>query len=153
MKCHTARNLEKNQNSKVIQSINSFVESCCRSCKVCSCLNTLEMWILSNFTAWKTDTSNTSVTRVQQEWDTSAIQVNSFDFSHPYFSYITNKCLQGEKELYCKNYLLEMPPSHVKMRLKRPLQKLDFVMAKTISKSYTLDCSCKCSCTFSHSQA
>ena len=39
------------------------------------------------------------------------------------------------------------------MRLKSAPQKLNFLMTKAISKSYTLDCSCKCPCTFSHSYA
>ena len=50
--------------------------------------------------------------------------------------------LQGEEEFHCKNYLLEMPLPHVKMRLKSSPQKLNFLMAKGTSKSYTLDCSC-----------
>ena len=33
-----------------------------------------------------------------------------------------------------------MPHSNNKMRLKTAPQKLDFVMVKAISKSYTLDC-------------
>ena len=41
-----------------------------------------------------------------------------------------------------KNYLLEMPCSHAKMRFKRASQKLNFLMTKDISESYTLDCSC-----------
>ena len=49
--------------------------------------------------------------------------------------------------------LLEMSPSHAKMRLKSAPQKLNFVMAKAISKSYKLDCSCKCSHTFRNSYA
>ena len=56
--------------------------------------------------------------------------------------------LQGEEQFHSKNYLLEMPCSHAKMRLKSAPRKLSFLMAKAISKSYTLDCSCKCSCTF-----
>ena len=32
-------------------------------------------------------------------------------------------------------------------------KKLDFVMAKAASNSYTLDCSRKCPCTFPHSYA
>ena len=40
-----------------------------------------------------------------------------------------------------------------KMRLKRTSQKLNFLMAKAISKSYTLDCNCKWPCTFPHSYA
>ena len=46
---------------------------------------------------------------------------------------------------------LEIPCSHVKMRLRHARQKLNFVITKAISISYTLDCSCKCSCTFPHS--
>ena len=51
--------------------------------------------------------------------------------------------LQGEEQFHSKNYLLEMPCSYTKMRLKSAPQKLNFVMAKAISKIYTLDCSCK----------
>ena len=50
--------------------------------------------------------------------------------------------LQGDEQLHSKNYLLEMPHSHARMRLKSAPQKLNFSMAKDISKSYTLDCSC-----------
>ena len=46
-----------------------------------------------------------------------------------------------------------IPPSLAKMRLKTAAQKLDFVMTKALPKSYTLDCSCKCSSTFPHSYA
>ena len=42
---------------------------------------------------------------------------------------------------------------HVKMRLKSAPQKLNFVMTKAISKNYTLDCSCKCSCMLPQSYA
>ena len=66
---------------------------------------------------------------------------------------MTNERLQGEKIFHSKNYLLEMPRFHVKMRLKRAPQKLNFLMAKAISKRYTLDCSCKCPCTFPYSYA
>ena len=57
---------------------------------------------------------------------------------------MTNEKLQGEKKFHSKNYLLEMPRSYAKMRYKNAPQKPNFVMAKAISKSYTLDCSCKC---------
>ena len=50
--------------------------------------------------------------------------------------------LQGDEKLYSKNYLLEMPHFHAKMRLKNAPQNLNFLMAEDISKSYTLDCSC-----------
>ena len=72
--------------------------------------------------------------------DTSATIVENFDFSNPYISYIANERLQEEEQFHSKNYLLEMPRSHAKMRLKSALQKLNFLMAKDISKSYTLDC-------------
>ena len=52
--------------------------------------------------------------------------------------------LQGEEQFHSKNYLLEMPCFHAKMRLKSTPQKLDFLMAKAISRGCTLDCSCKC---------
>ena len=61
--------------------------------------------------------------------------------------------LKGEEEFHSENYLLEMPRSQAKMHLKGATQKLNFFMAKAISKSYTLDCSCKCPCTFPHSYA
>ena len=77
--------------------------------------------------------------------------MNNFDFdndtsknifSHPYIYYTASERLQGEEQFHSKNYLLEMPRSHAKMRLKSAPQKLNFLMAKDISKSYTLDCSC-----------
>ena len=55
------------------------------------------------------------------------------------------------------NFILKLPFGNAsfpcQMRLKGAPQKLNFVMAKAISKRYTLDCSCKCSCTFPHSCA
>ena len=59
---------------------------------------------------------------------------------------MANERLQREEQFYSKNYFLEMPRSHVKIRLKSAPQKLNFVMAKATSKSYTLECSCKCPC-------
>ena len=38
--------------------------------------------------------------------------------SHPYISYMENERLQGEEQFHSKNYLLEMPHSHTKIRLK-----------------------------------
>ena len=85
--------------------------------------------------------------------DTSVTRVNNFDFdndtseiifSHPYISYIANERLQGEEQFHFKNYLLEIPRFTVKMHLKNPPQKPNFVMAKAMSRSYALDCSCKC---------
>ena len=40
--------------------------------------------------------------------------------------------LQGEKQVHSKNYLLEMPRFHAKMRLKSAPQKLNFLMEKAI---------------------
>ena len=57
---------------------------------------------------------------------------------------MANGRLQGEEKIHSKNYFLEMPCSHAKMRLEKATQKLNFEMAETISKSYTLDCSFKC---------
>ena len=64
---------------------------------------------------------------------------------------MANERLQGVEHFHSKNYLLELPRSHAKIRLKSTPQKLNFVMTKAISKIYTLDCSCKCPCTFSRS--
>ena len=92
--------------------------------------------------------------------DTSATQVKNFDFdnytseniiSHLYISYMVNDTLQSEEEIHYKKYLLEMLCTFAKLRLKGAPQKLNFVMTKTISQSYALDYSCKCSCTFPHS--
>ena len=57
--------------------------------------------------------------------------------------------LQGEEQFHTKNYLLEVSRFYAKMRLKSAPQKLNFLMAKAISKSCTVDCSCKSPCTFS----
>ena len=119
----------------------------------------------SHTRANKCDTSATRVLHEQHECytnDTSATRARNFDFyndtsenifSHTCFSYMANERLQGEERFHSKNYLLEMPRSHAKMHLKSAPQKLNFVMAKVISKSYTLDSSCKCSTTFPHSYA
>ena len=64
---------------------------------------------------------------------------------------MANERLQGEEQFHSKNYLLDMPRSHAKMHFKSAPQKLNFVMTKAISKSYTLDCSCKSTCTLMHS--
>ena len=71
--------------------------------------------------------------------------------SHLYIYYMASERLQEEEQFHTKNYLLEMSCFHAKMRLKSAPQKLNFLMAKAISKRCTLDCSCKCTCTFPHS--
>ena len=102
----------------------------------------------------KRNTSATWTKRVQHECytnDMSATRVKNFDFdnnsnknkfSHPYIYYIASGRLQGEEQFHFKTYLLEMPRSHAKVCLKSVPQKLNLLMAKDISKSYTLDCSC-----------
>ena len=50
--------------------------------------------------------------------------------------------LQGEEQFDSKNYVLEIRRSHAKMCLKSAPQKLNFLIAKDISKSYTLDYGC-----------
>ena len=89
---------------------------------------------------------------MQHKCDTSAKRVKNFDFdnntsknifSHPYIYYMLNERRQGEEQFHFKNYHLEMPRSHAKMRLKSAPQKLNFLMTKAMSKNCTLDCSCK----------
>ena len=96
-------------------------------------------------------TNDTSATRVENFYFEN--ETNENIFSHPYLSYMANERLQGEEQFHSKNCLLEMYLSHAKMRLKSAPQKPNFVIAKAISKSYTLYCSCKCPCGFSHSYA
>ena len=50
--------------------------------------------------------------------------------------------LQGDEQFGSKSYLLVMPCSHPKMSLKSAPQNLNLLIAKDMSKSYTLDCSC-----------
>ena len=57
---------------------------------------------------------------------------------------MASKRLQGEEQFHSENYLLEMLCSHSKMRLKSAPQKLNCLMVKAISKSYTLDSNYKC---------
>ena len=94
--------------------------------------------------------------------DASATWGKNFDFDNdtsknifslPYIYYMASERLQGEEQFHSRNYILEMPRFHAKMHLKSAPQKLNFLMAKVISKSCTLDCGCKCPCTFPHSYA
>ena len=73
----------------------------------------------------------------------SGTQVINFDFDnnnsktifpHPYNYFMVSEILQGEKQFHSKNYVLEMPRFHAEMHLKSPPQKLNFLMAKAISK-------------------
>ena len=90
------------------------------------------------------DTSATRTTRVKNfDFDNGT---NENIFSHPYIYYIVSERLQGNEQFHSKNYILEIPCSYAKMQLKSAPQKLNFVMSKAISKSYTDCCSCKCPC-------
>ena len=60
-------------------------------------------------------------------------------FSHSCSRCMANESLQREEQFHSKNYILEMPCTHAKMRLKSAPQKVNFLMAKAISKNYTLD--------------
>ena len=51
---------------------------------------------------------------------------------------MANERLQGEDQFHSKNYLLEMPRYHAKTHLKSAPQKLNFLLAEAILKSYTL---------------
>ena len=66
---------------------------------------------------------------------------------------MSNKRLQGEELIYSMDHVLEVPLSHAKMRLESTAQKVNFLMAKNIQKSYTLNCSHKYPCMFPHSCA
>ena len=74
-------------------------------------------------------------------------------FSNPYIYYMASERLQGEEQFHSKNYHLKMPRFHAKMRLKSAPQKQNFLMAKAMSKSCTLDCSYKYPCALLHSYA
>ena len=96
--------------------------------------------------------SDTNATRVRHKCDTSATRVKNFDFdndtsknifSHSYIYYMATESLQVEEQFHSKNYLLEMPRFHAKIRLKSAPQKLNFLMAIAISKPCTQDCRCK----------
>ena len=111
------------------------------------------------------DTSNTSATQVQHECytnDTSVTRVKNFNFVtarvKTYFHTLifTIWQVKGYKErnnLILRTTFWKLSLFHAKIRLKSAPQKLNFLMEKATSKSCTLDCSYKCSCTFPHSYA
>ena len=102
----------------------------------CNTSNASEKLVRHKWQEW--DTSATRKTRVRHECymnDTSTIQMKNFDtrenmFSHLHISYIANEWLQEEEQFHPKNYLLGMPHSHAKMRLKSAPQKLKSVNKK-----------------------
>ena len=75
------------------------------------------------------DTSATRTTRVQHEWKILILLSTQSEiiFSHLYVSYLANERLQEQKKIRSKNYLLEKPRSHDKMRLKSAPQRLKFI--------------------------
>ena len=113
------------------------------------------------------DTSDTNTTPVWHKWDTSATRMTQVRHEWKILILITTlvktyfhtliftiwhvkDCKEGNN--FILGTLLEIPRFHVKMRLKSAPQKINFLMAKAISKRCTLDCSYKYPCTllFSH---
>ena len=94
-------------------------------------------------------TSGTRTTRVRHEWKILILITTQVK---TYFHALIFTCIYLVI-IFTKNYLLEIPHFHAKMVLKSAPQKLNFLIAKAISKLCTLDCSCKCHCTFPHSYA
>ena len=81
-------------------------------------------------------TNDTSMTRVKHfDFDNDA---SENIFSHSYISYMANERSQVLEQFHSKNYLLDMHCSQANIRLKSAPQKLNFVIAKAISKSYQL---------------
>ena len=74
------------------------------------------------------------------------IDTSEIIFSNNFISYVANERLQGEKQYHFKNYFLETPRTHVKMRLKSASQKLNF-------ESFALNCRYKCPRMFPHTYA
>ena len=86
---------------------------------------------------------------------TNRTQVKNLDFDNSDSENIFRYPHMAKKEgqFHSENYLLEMLFSHVKMHLESASQELKFAMAEALSKTYTLDCSCKCPYMFPHSYA
>ena len=77
-------------------------------------------------------TNGTSMTRVKNfDFDND---MSENIFSQSYINYMAIERLQEEEQYHSKNYLLEIPLSHVKMRLKSAPQKLNFLMQKLYQK-------------------
>ena len=96
---------------------------------------------LAYFATLVPDTNYTSATRMKNFDIENGTSESMLAHPRPYF--MASKRLQGEEQFHSNNYILEMPCSHAKMCLKSASRKLNFVLAKAISKSYTLDCSSK----------
>ena len=175
----TIKGLNYNPTTSIIQRGSSlFYNTSARHRRhECDTNDTSATWVRHERHEWNTSetrfsrmrckchTHATRMTRLRHECytnETSATRVRNFDFDndmseiiflHPYISYMANGRLQWEEQFQSENHLLKMPRFHAKMHLKSAPQKLNFVMVKAISKTYTLDFSCKCSCTFPLSYA
>ena len=117
---------------------------------------------------WQTsDTSATWVRQKQHNFNTSVIRTTRLRHEWNIFILITTrvktyfhtpildmwwmKYFKERNNFILGTPLLEISPSHPKMRLKSAPQKLKFVMAESILKSYKLDYSYKFSDTFRNS--
>ena len=78
-------------------------------------------------------TNPTSATRVKTFYFDNDTGKNIF--SHPCIYYMASERLQGKEQFHSKNYLLGTPHFHANMQLKSAPQKLNILMAKTVSKS------------------
>ena len=95
--------------------------------------------------------NNKSVARMKKI-DLITIRVKTY-FHTPIFTIWQVKDYKETNNFITKATFWKLPCFHAKMRLKNAPQKLKFLMTKAISKSQTLDCSCKCPCMLLHSYA
>ena len=106
---------------------------------------------LVHFTTRVRDTRDTNAVRPTRLWREWKILILITACVETYFHIPTltiwQMKVQEEKQFHSKNYLLQIPSSHAKMRKYTTKTEL------CTSKSYTLYCSCKCPCTFQHSCA
>ena len=102
----------------------------------------------------KSGTSATLVGRQLDTKDTGEERLKNFHFDNGTSENIFTTLLAiWQMTDYNKNYFLEMPRSHAKMRSKNAPQKLNFVIAKVVSKNFIHKISYKCPCTFKNSHA
>ena len=84
-------------------------------------------------TSETSDTSAKQTTRVQHDWKILILITTRLKM-YFYTPILANERVQGEEQFCSKNYFLEIPSFHTKMHLKSTPQKLNFAMAKSISK-------------------
>ena len=113
------------------------------------------------------DTSDTSATRVlhvRRECDTSTTRTTRERHKREFLILITTRVktyfhipilavwqMKDYKERI--NFILRNTSFPCQNAFEKCITKMNFVMAKAISKSYTLHCRCKCPYTFPHSYA